>query len=217
MGSKRWVEVPDWPPAASTQQWNFHSGGRLSTAGPEASPPDRFRLDPLDPTPGIGGPSLDPANAGRKDQRRREERADVLTYTSRPMEQDLTVAGPLRVDLWFRCSLEHADLSVRLCVVSDKGRSDNLSDGYRRLRPEDASADSDGTIHVGIDMWPTAVTFRRGERIRVQVAGSAHPLYNRNLGTGEPIATASVGKVADYQILHDPEHPSAIELPISTI
>ncbi len=217
MGSRRWVEVPDWPPPGDVQRWHLQPAGVLSTASPVESAPDRFRFDPSDPTPGIGGPSLDFRNAGRKNQARREHRSDVLTYTSAPMERDLTVAGPLTVDLWFRSSLEHTDVSVRLCVVSAKGRSDNLSDGYLRLRPEEVTATADGTRHVRIDMWPTAVTFRAGEQVRLQVASGAHPVFARNLGTGEPIGQGRATKRADQEVFHDPEHPSAIELPVSPI
>jgi putative CocE/NonD family hydrolase len=217
MGSGRWVDVPEWPPPADVQRWHLQPDGGLSTALPVESAADRFRFDPADPTPGIGGPSLDFRNAGRKNQARRERRTDVLTYTSAPMERDMTVAGPLTVDLWFRSSLEHTDVSVRLCVVSSKGRSDNLSDGYRRLRPEDVTAGADGVWQVRIGMWPTAVTFRPGERIRLQVASGAHPLFARNLGTGEPIGQARVTRTADQEVFHDPDHPSAIGLPVSPI
>ena len=89
----------------------------------------------------------------------------------------MTVAGPLTVDLWFRSSLPHTDVSVRLCVVSAKDRSDNLSDGYLRVRPEDVTAGADGNLHLRVGMWPTAVTFRPGERVRLQVASGAHPLF----------------------------------------
>jgi putative CocE/NonD family hydrolase len=217
MGSRRWVELPDWPPPAERQRWHLHRNGVLSTAAPVVSAPDRFRFDPCDPTPGIGGPSLDFRNAGRKNQARREQRSDVLTYTSPPMERDMTVAGPLSVDLWFRSSLEHTDVSIRLCVVSAKGRSVNLSDGFLRLRPEDVTVGADGTLHVHVDMWPTAVTFRPGERVRLQVASGAHPLFARNLGTGEPIGQGTATKTADQEVFHDPEHPSAVELPVSPI
>jgi putative CocE/NonD family hydrolase len=217
MGGRRWVDVPDWPPPADVQRWHLQADGELSTTPPVESAPDHFRFDPSDPTPGIGGPSLDFRNSGRKDQARREQRSDVLTYTSTPMDRDMTVAGPLSVDLWLRSSLRHTDVSVRLCVVSTKGRSDNLSDGYRRLRPEDVTAGEDGTLHVRVDMWPTAITFRRGERVRLQVASGAHPLFARNLGTGEPIGQASTIKTADQEVFHDPGHPSAIELPVSPI
>jgi hypothetical protein len=217
MGSRRWVEVADWPPPATIERWHLQPQGRLSTDPPTASTPDRFRFNPADPTPGIGGPSLDMRNAGRKDQRRREERPDVLTYSSEPMDRDLTVAGPLTVDLWFRSSLPYTDISVRLCTVSAKGRSFNLSDGYRRLRPGDVVPAPDGTRHVRVDMWPTANTFRRGERIRLQVASGAHPLFARNLGTGEPVATGTTMQAANQEVVSDAEHPSALELPVSPI
>jgi uncharacterized protein len=64
------------------------------------------------------------------------------------MKRDMTVAGPLTVDLWLRSSVQHTDVSVRLCVVSAKGSLDNVSDGYLRL-PEDVTAAADGTLHVG--------------------------------------------------------------------
>ena len=52
------------------------------------------------------------------------------------------------------------------------------------------------------------------ERIRVQVSSGAHPRFARNLGTGELLATATTHLIADQTIYHDPEHPSAILLPI---
>jgi putative CocE/NonD family hydrolase len=217
MGSRRWVDLPDWPPPATVQRWHLQPEAGLAPDPPPASGPDRFRFDPSVPTPGTGGASLEGRNAGRRDQRRREMRGDVLTYTSAPMGGDLTVAGPLTADLWFRSSLQHTDVSVRLCVVSARGRSENLSDGYRRLRPGDVSPAADGSLHLRIEMGPTAVTFRAGERIRLQVASGAHPLYVRNLGTGEPIATGTTMRAADQDVFHDPAHPSAIELPVSPI
>jgi putative CocE/NonD family hydrolase len=217
MGSGRWVNVPDWPPPATVERWYLQPGGGLSPDPAPESAPDGFQFDPTDPTPGIGGPSLDPRNAGRKDQRLREQRADVLIYTSEPTGRDVTVAGPVAVDLWSRSSQEYHDISVRLCVVSTKGRSYNLSDGYRRVRPGEISPNPDGSQCVHVDLWPTAITLRRGERVRLQVAGGAHPLFNRNLGRGEPIATATTVQIAERNVFHDPGHPSALILPISPI
>jgi predicted acyl esterase len=56
--------------------------------------------------------------------------------------------------------------------------------------------------------------FVRGHRIRVQVSSGAFPRYNRNPGTGEPRATATTLRAADQQVFHDPQHPSAVILPI---
>jgi predicted acyl esterase len=42
--------------------------------------------------------------------------------------------------------------------------------------------------------------FRRGYRIRVQLAGAAHPRYARNPGTGDPLGTATRLRTVDYQV-----------------
>jgi putative CocE/NonD family hydrolase len=57
-GSKRWVEVEDWPPPFDLQRWNLQSDRRLSTEQPGESGPDKYKYDPADPAPGLGGPSL---------------------------------------------------------------------------------------------------------------------------------------------------------------
>ena len=217
MGSRRWVDLTAWPPPADTQRWHLHAGGRLDRAPAAPSGPDRYRYDPRHPTPGVGGAALNGKNAGPKDQRPREERPDVLTYTSDAMVEDMTVAGPLAVDLWVRSSLDNTDFFVRLCDVSPKGRSTNLADGIIRLRPGDIDRGADGSFPVRVRMWPTANTFQVGHRVRLQVSSGAHPLSARNPGTGEPLARAVTLRAAEQEVLHDPDHPSAIELPVSRI
>ena len=69
---------------------------------------------------------------------------------------------------------------------------------------------------VSIEFWPTAYRFKRGHRIRIIVAGGAHPRYSRNPGSGEPLGDATIMVVAHQQILHGPEHPSAITLAVVT-
>jgi len=217
MGSRRWVETASWPPPSEPEQWYLHAAGLLAPRAPVDSAPDQYRYHPADPTPGIGGASLDRKNSGPKDQRVREERPDVLTYTSDPLTTPLTVVGPLVMHLHVRASSPSTDYVIRLCDVSPRGKSINLSDGFVRLRTGDAAPAADGTRSLRISMWPTANTFRRGHRIRVQVSSGAHPLIARNPGSGEPLATASTLVAVDHEVLHDPEHPSSIELPVSAL
>ena len=61
-------------------------------------------------------------------------------------------------------------------------------------------------------MWPTANTFRAGHRIRLQVSSGAHPLFNRNAGTGEPLASGANLRSADQEVFHDARRPSSISL-----
>jgi hypothetical protein len=213
MGADKWVEFPDWPPPATSQRWHLHAGGALKVDAPAASEPDRFRYDPADPTPGIGGGSLLAQNAGRKENKSRESRKDVLLYTSEPMTDDFTVAGPVSADLHVRSSLDYTDFYVRLCDVDAKGRSFNLADGIVRIGP-DHPRTKDGGLELHIELFPTANTFAKGHRIRLQVSSGAHPLYVRNLGTGEPLSKATAMVAADQEVFHDPSRPSAIVLPV---
>jgi uncharacterized protein len=214
MGEDRWREFAEWPPPADLQTWYL---GRDGTLGPEADqggPPDRYRYDPADPTPALGGPALNMRTAGAKDQHGRESRPDVVTYTSPVLTEDLTVIGPLSVRLHLRSTLDDTDFFVRLCDVSPEGRSTNLSDGIIRLSPDTVTKDDDLFFVTIIAMWPTANTFRAGHRVRLQVSSGAHPLYARNTGSGEALATAAKLHVADQEIWHDADHPSTLVLPV---
>jgi hypothetical protein len=214
MGSRRWVDLPDWPPPAQDQRWYLGAGGTLRTSGPDDSAPDRYRYDPADPTPAVGGASLDWRDSGPKDQRRRESRPDVLLYTSEILTGDLTVIGPLEAVIHLRSSLDHTDLFVRLCDVSPRGTSRNLSDGIVRLTPGAPPRDPDGSCRVHAALSPTAVTFRRGHRLRLQVSSGAHPLFVRHTGTDEPLADATTVRVAEQEVFHDTGHRSYLSLPV---
>jgi putative CocE/NonD family hydrolase len=216
MGRNRWKRLPDWPPPGyQPQRWFFQAGHRLAPQPPGAGPPDRYRYDPADPTPAVGGSSLS-ANSGPKDNRAVEARQDVLVYTSAVLEQDMEVIGPVRAELCVHSSLEHTDFFVRLCDVDPRGKSINISDGLVRLRPGAPTVGDDSVWQVSVELWATAHCFQKGHRIRVQVAGGSHPRYARNPGSGEPLATAATLCAADHTLYHDAAHPSAILLPVKS-
>lgn len=216
-GDSAWRDLPDWPPPATEQRWHLQAGGALSTEPPEASAPDGYTYDPADPTPSVGGPVLS-ASIGRgsapPDNRQLEARADVLTYTSAALPADLEVMGQVSADLFVRSSSENADFFARLCDVDPAGRSAGVCDAIIRLTPGKIAPEADGTIRVLIELWPTAYVFRAGHRVRLQVSSGAHPRYARNPGSGEPLATATKLVKADQQVYHDPDHPSAVVLPV---
>lgn len=215
MGSRRWLDLPDWPPPATATRWHLQPAGGLAQDAAPASPSDTYRYDPTNPTPAVGGIVLG-IDAGPRDNRRLEARPDVLTFTSARLAGDLEVIGPVTAELYVRSSLEHTDVFARLCDVSPSGRSINICDGLVRLWPGRFEPAPDGTTCVRVDLWPTAYCFRRGHRLRLQVSSGAHPRYVRNPGSGEPLGTATTFKVAEQQIFHDPAHPSAVLLPVRT-
>jgi hypothetical protein len=206
MGGGGRRELDAWPPATTARRWHLQAGGGLAEAPPAASEPDGFRYDPADPTPAVGGTSLS-SNSGSRDNRALEARADVLTYTSAPLEDDVEVIGPVFAELFVTSSTEHFDVFARLCDVEPSGRSTNVCDGILRCGPSTAQP-------VRVDLWPTAHRFGRGHRLRLQVSGGAHPRFSRNPGTGEPLATGTRLAASDRTVAHDPDRPSRVTLPV---
>ena len=215
MGANEWLDYADWPPAEyRPQRWHLQSEHRMAPQAPVASEPDRYRYDPANPTPAVGGIGQ-VTNFGAKDQRKLEARPDVLTYTSVPLNRDLEAIGHAQVELYVRSSLEHTDFFACLCDVDPSGKSINVSSAIFRAHPGHPAPEADGCLKVCFDLWATAYRFRREHRIRLQVSSGAHPLFARNLGTGESLATATTMRIAEQSIYHDPAHPSAVILPVS--
>ena len=211
MGANQWRDFPEWPPTYQAQRWHLQKSGGLSLSTPAESEPDRYRYDPADPTPAVGGSSLS-QNSGPKDNRTLEARPDVLIYTTAPLDRNVEVIGPIKAELYVTSSLEHTDFFARLCDVDSSGRSVNVSDGLLRLVPGRPAPEPDGCLKVEIDLWPTAHRFLSGHRIRLQVSSGAHPRFACNPGSGEPLATAVTLKTANQTVYHDLAHPSAIIL-----
>jgi putative CocE/NonD family hydrolase len=208
MGEAAWRDFDTWPPKDYVpQRFYLHADRALSTEQPGESAPDRYRYDPADPTPAVGGVLMRMRGAGRVDNRKLEARPDVLTYSTGELDRDVEVIGDVSAEIWFQSSLPYADVFVRLCDVDQRGRSYNVCDGLVSL------SGADEITCATVRLWPTAYRFRRGHRIRVQVCSGAFPRYARNSGTGEPLVTTTTLNAADQAVHHDPAHPSAIILP----
>jgi len=220
MGMNKWVNLPAWPPACTATRWYLQTGGRLSPDIPKGEPngtscsaPSCYRYDPADPTPSLGGVTV--LDGGPKDNRKLEARPDVLTFSSQPMTRPITIMGTVAAELYVRSSNEHTDFYARLCDVSPNGKkSINLCEGIVRLPVVTDQAYQDGIQKLRIELPPTAHCFKPGHGIRLQVSSGAHPMYIRNLGTGEPIATGTEMRIADHEVFHSDSHPSAIILPV---
>jgi putative CocE/NonD family hydrolase len=137
-----------------------------------------------------------------RDNRPLEARADVLTFTTDPLDADLDALGPVHADIRFRSSRGDTDVFVRVCDVQPDGASLNVCDGLIRLTPDQPPCDADGIAAVRFELWPTAHRFHAGHRLRVQVSSGAHPRYARNPGTGEDPIHATRLLAADQEVFH---------------
>jgi hypothetical protein len=211
----RWRTLEGWPPPGSGERrlW-LGEGGTLQHRPPETASGsgDRYRFDPDEPTPSVGGPTLLESRPVL-DNRELEQRADVLTYTSEPLADPHEAIGPVRVELHVRTSSSHFDLFARVCDVDPAGASWNVCDALTRVDPDRLEPAADGSWRVAFDLWPTAHRFAARHRIRLQVSSGAHPRYLRNPGTGEDPISATTTVAVEIEVLRDPDHPSLLVLP----
>ncbi len=182
-----WVECADWREPGTT---TFHvaAGGRLVDTPDDAFSRVEWTYDPADPTPSVAMATLGAGDVGGVwDSGPLERRPDVRAFTSEPLSEPMDLAGRVRAATTFCSDAVSADLFLRLLDVHEDGQVRSVVDGY--LRITDAGL-ADG-VPVEIDLGPAGHRFAPGHRLRLLVASGAHPYYNRNLGTGEPTATAT--------------------------
>jgi hypothetical protein len=159
------------------------------------------------------------ANAGPRDQREVEKRADVLVYTSAPLERPLQVIGPVELVLHASTSAPDTDFTGKLIDVHPDGRAEILTDGILRARYRDSfsepSALEPGRVYeLRIDLVATATVFAPGHRIRLEVSSSNFPRFDRNTNTGGTIADESELQQAVNRVYHDRGRPSHLVLPL---
>jgi len=63
-------------------------------------------------------------------------------------------------------------------------------------------------------MMQVGIRFRKGSRIRLDIASSDFPNFDRNHNTGRDFWSDPELRVARQTVFHDPRHPSRIVLPV---
>jgi uncharacterized protein len=227
MGANRWRSEDAWPLVrARPERWYLHAGGRLSPEPPAESPPDRYRYDPSDPAPTIGGPTSLPAkfmrtNSGPLDQAPLESREDVLVFSSAPLSRPLEVTGPLECVLHAASSAPDTDFVAKLCDVDPAGHSRILAEGVIRARYRE-TGETPSLIEPGrpyaytIDLVATSNVFLAGHRIRLLITSSSFPRFDRNPNSGLPFATDGPDdlRAATQSVFHDPARASHVCLAV---
>lgn len=244
-GSWTWKNYAQWPPAGARPRDLFlHADGTLSFDAPETGEscrsyisdpahPVPFRARPISPT----YPAPDWSYWEAADQRFVDGRPDVLTWSSAPLEADLTVTGTLMAKLQAATSGTDSDFVVKLIDVlpedTDTPKVDGAIgdygktlDGYewpiamevRRGR----FLDSDTTPHAlnpgEVRNWDVPLrehdhVFRKGHRLMVQIQSTWFPIIDRNPQTF--VDNIAKAQPADYRTATQQVCPgSRIVLPV---
>ena len=138
--------------------------------------------DPANPVPTVGGPlCCDSVHLapGPRDQKEVESRADVLIYSTPPLDHDTEVTGLVTLDLFAQSSAADTDFTAKLIDVGPDGFAQNLTEGILRARYRESTSEAKpivpGKIYeYKIDMWSTSNVFLKGHRIRVEAVSYTH-------------------------------------------
>jgi putative CocE/NonD family hydrolase len=233
MGINKWQSSDTWPPkGAQPVTFFLSSGGKANTlngdgalidSAPATDSGDKFDYDPINPVPSYGGNVCCTGNAvqgGAFDQRKMEERPDILVYSSESLKEGMEVSGPIEVTLYVSSDVKDTDLSVKLIDVYPDGRAYNLDETIQRLRYRNgydkplAWMETGKVCKVTLQPMNTSNYFDVGHRIRLEVSSSNFPRFDRNLNTGGKNYDESVGVVAHNVVHHSKQFPSQIRITV---
>ena len=191
--------------------------GALISSPSIDKPANHFVYDPDVPVLAPGG-SI--ALSGPFDQAVLEQGNNVLVYTTAPLSEALHIFGAPELTLFCATSAANADFTGKLVRVTPEGRAEFICIGIARsshlFRSIGYAADE---VHEWcFTLEPTSCIFAVGDRLRIEIAGSAFPLYDRNPSSdiAARFADPWTWKRSTHSVFHDATHPSCVRLPLFT-
>ena len=238
-GATEWREFEAWPPPGLQPAALFlqPNGGLAFAPPPPGDSFDEYVADPDNPVPYTEDVHLRRTREYMTDdQRFSARRPDVMVYASEPLEEAVTLAGPVVVDLLVSTTGTDADYVVKLIDVfpddledypeSDKDvpmagyqmmvRGDILRGRYRDSFEHPEPFTPGEVTRVSFEIPAILHTFKPGHRIMIQVQNSWFPLVDRNPQTFVNIYEAGEEdfQKATHRIFHDATRPSAVRVGI---
>jgi putative CocE/NonD family hydrolase len=222
-GSNRWRSWSAWPPRAETTARSLYFGANeeLSFDPPttrDTTACDTYVSDPAHPVPYRHRPIQATYFPGGsqwytwllEDQRFADDRADVLSWESAPLTEDLTIAGRVEAHLFASTTGTDADWVVKLIDVYPEDYSqdwglagyqlmvanDVFRGRYRDSYEKPAPIPANQIVPYVIDLHTQDYTFRAGHRVMVQVQSSWFPVIDRNPQTF--VANIFEARAEDY-------------------
>jgi putative CocE/NonD family hydrolase len=234
LGEEAYHETEVWPPlGVKNQLMYFGANGLLqtekptSTNRPSPSPDgaDTYKVN-FSTTTGkknrwttqMGGPVLNLDD-------RQEQDDKMLTYTTAPLEKDMTITGTPIIRLKISSTTQDGALFVYLEDVDENGQSRYITEGGLRLihrgensdstsynfhsfNEEDASfMEKDKIATVDFQLMPTSVMIKKGHSLRIAIGGADKHTFDRVPKRGRPV----------YTVYRGVEGVSSIEIPIMRV
>ena len=158
-------------------------------------------------------------NTGPRDRRLIERRDDLLIYSTKILEKDIEVTGPVELVLYASSSATDTDFTGTLVDVHPEGLAVHICEGIVRARfresyKEPTLIEPDVVYKFRFSLWETSNLFRAGHRIRLEISSSNFPRFDRNLNTGNRSAIDTETRIAHQTVFHDSQRPSYLCLPV---
>lgn len=156
----------------------------------------------------------------------------IATFSTEPLEEEVEICGPVVMKLWLSSDQPETDVYIKLADQSPDGEPEagsprmGVTRGWlkatRRALDPGRSAPhrpfhaheveeplAPGQVYpLEIEVWPTSWVFKKGHRIRIEVAPGDSPL------TDEPFWHDFGVRMGTDRAHHDAAHPSHMVLPI---
>ena len=206
-GSDTWTSFDSWPPReAKARNLYFHEDGKLSFDPPSSTSDqafDAYVSDPAHPVPYRHRPidmTYPEDHRGGwytwliEDQRFVDQRPDVLTWQTDPLNEDVALTGQVTAKLFASTTGTDSDWIVKLIdVYPEKVAYDWKLSGYELMIADEVfrgryrnSFEKPEPIQAGvvtpftIDLHTANHVFKKGHRIMVQVQSTWFPIIDRN-------------------------------------
>jgi len=240
MGKNQWRGENSWPLQGTRYTpYYLHAGngqrtGILSPKKTKKAGYKSYIYDPTDPVITTGGqvcgdclPKANNTggayealiNDGPIDQRILDDRQDILSFSTPPLEKGTEVTGMIKARIYVSSSALDTDFAVKLIDVYPDGRAYNIQEGHIRARYREGFAktifmEPEKVYPVDINLHVTSNYFKPGHQIRLDITSSNFPRYDRNMNTGGNNYDETDTVIAVNKIHFSKKHPSHVILPI---
>jgi putative CocE/NonD family hydrolase len=183
MGTNQWRYFDSFPSNDHNSYYLFSQGlasireddGQLIDSPAIESSTDIIVHDPWRPVPSLGGHASIPS--GSFDRSDIDGRSDVLTYTSEPLREYLSIIGEVFLELYCTADTPSFDLCAVLSQVYPDGKVYNFTQGYIRVESDQ--------VPIKISLQATCIIIPPENCLRLSLSGSFFPAYAINTGTGK--------------------------------
>ena len=225
-----WVNLDSWPIETASDRTMYLSsetaGDRwnvlaLKTSEPQASSVS-YVYDPENPVYAEGGETLF-TSSGRRGSLRQSPagyRDDILSFVSGPLEEDMTIAGNVKVYLKVSTDADDTAFAFTLSEVTPSGEAYNMRTsiatlGYRDglLKPR-VEYRKGTTVVLEIEALPMMWTVKAGNSLRLDIKSSQFPEYAVHSNTAGVWAEQARTVVARQTVFVGGEDGSRVVFPV---